>query len=115
MAHPIHSAGAGAAAEARRSKFAPRQSTDVDGEIVDLLLALLESFKVHMISALESVDLPMSQGHLLMTLDEPTAMSDLARSMGFDASHITSMVDRLEERHLVERTADVHDRRVKRI
>ena len=50
-----------------------------------------------------------------MSLDEPTPMSELARNMGFDASHITSIVDRLEERQLVERRPDANDRRVKRI
>ena len=42
-------------------------------------------------------------------------MRDVAAGMGYDASHITALVDQLEQRHLVERRADPVDRRVKRI
>jgi DNA-binding MarR family transcriptional regulator len=94
---------------------APGRHADVDQQIIDLLLAMMDTFKEHFVAALEAFDLPTSQGHLLMCLQEPTAMNELARSMGFDASHITLIVDRLEERGLVERRPDDHDRRVKRI
>ncbi len=76
---------------------------------------LVDSFKDRFEAAVESADLNLAQGHLLMSLDEPTQMSELARNMGFDASHITSIVDKLEDRNLVERRPDTHDRRVKRI
>jgi len=33
---------------------------------------------------------------VIIGLDEPTQMSELARNMGFDASHITSIVDKLD-------------------
>jgi DNA-binding MarR family transcriptional regulator len=88
---------------------------DVDQQIVDLLLALMDSFKEHFVAALDAFDLPTSQGHLLMCLHGPEPMSNLARTMGFDASHITQIVDRLQERQLVERRPDESDRRVKRI
>jgi DNA-binding MarR family transcriptional regulator len=94
---------------------APGLRADVDQQIIDLLLAMMDTFKEHFVAALEAFDLPTSQGHLLMCLQEPKAMNELARSMGFDASHITLIVDRLEERGLVERRPDDHDRRVKRI
>ena len=97
------------------SPKAPGRHGDVDQQIVDLLLAMIDIFKEHFVAALEAFELPTSQGHLLMCLQEPRAMSELARSMGFDASHITLIVDRLEERGLVERRPDEHDRRVKRI
>ncbi|MDQ6613952.1 MAG: MarR family transcriptional regulator [Actinomycetota bacterium] len=58
----------------------------------------MESFKGHFVVALEKLDLSMSQGHVLMCLDEPVPMSAIARRMGFDASHITALIDRLEER-----------------
>jgi DNA-binding MarR family transcriptional regulator len=86
-----------------------------DREIVDLLIAFMEAFKGHFVVALEKLDLPLSQGHLLMRLDEPLPMSSIAKRMGFDASHITALIDRLEERGLIERHTDPHDRRVKRI
>ncbi len=65
--------------------------------------------------ALEKLDLSMSQGHVLMCLDDPMPMSAIAKRMGFDASHVTALIDRLEERGLIERRPDPGDRRVKRI
>jgi len=86
-----------------------------DREIVDLLIALMESFKEFFVTALEGSDLTMSQGHLLMCLREPMPMSAIAKRIGFDASHVTALIDRLEERGLIARGVDPHDRRVKRI
>ncbi len=40
-------------------------------------------------------------------------MSELAQHLGCDASNVTSLVDKLETRGLVERRASEHDRRVK--
>ncbi len=86
-----------------------------DREIIDLLIAAMDTFKLQFLVALEQLDLSASQGHVLMCLDEPTPMSGIAKRMGFDASHITALIDRLEERGLIERRADPHDRRIKRI
>jgi len=96
-------------------KLSRTRAGDLDHEILGLLLVLVDSFKDRFQAAVESVDLTLPQGHLLMSLDEPTPMSELARNMGFDASHITSIVDKLEDRRLVERRPDANDRRVKRI
>jgi DNA-binding MarR family transcriptional regulator len=43
----------------------------------------------------------------------PLTMSQLATSLGCDASNVTSIVDKLESRGLVERRSADHDRRVK--
>jgi len=96
-------------------KLSRARAGDVDHEILELLLVLVDSFKDQFEAAVESAELNLAQGHLLMSLDEPTQMSELARNMGFDASHITSIVDKLEDRNLVERRPDTQDRRVKRI
>jgi DNA-binding MarR family transcriptional regulator len=96
-------------------KLSRTRAGDLDHEILNLLLVLVDSFKDRFQAAVEGVGLTLPQGHLLMSLDEPTPMSELARNMGFDASHITSIVDKLEDRRLVERRPDVNDRRVKRI
>lgn len=45
----------------------------------------------------------------------PTRMRDLADRMTCDASYITAIVDKLEERGLAERRAGTTDRRVKEI
>jgi DNA-binding MarR family transcriptional regulator len=59
-------------------------------------------------------DLSPRQAHLLRLLaDEPAPMRNLACALRCDPSNVTGMVDRLEERGLVERRADPADRRVK--
>jgi DNA-binding MarR family transcriptional regulator len=45
--------------------------------------------------------------------DEPKPMSELAVALRCDNSNVTGIVDRLEDRGLVERRAAEHDRRVK--
>jgi MarR family transcriptional regulator, organic hydroperoxide resistance regulator len=45
--------------------------------------------------------------------DEPKPMSVLADALGCDNSNVTGIVDRLEDRGLVERRLANHDRRVK--
>jgi DNA-binding MarR family transcriptional regulator len=45
--------------------------------------------------------------------DEPKPMSELASALRCDNSNVTGIVDRLEDRGLVERHAAEHDRRVK--
>ena len=100
---------------ATRPKLLRKQAGNVNHEIIDLLLGFMDSFKDQFVDVTESHDLSLPQGHLLLTLDEPIAMRDVAAGMGYDVSHITSLVDQLEARHLVERRPDPSDRRVKRI
>src|SRR6266540_4384863 len=45
--------------------------------------------------------------------DAPKPMSELALALRCDNSNVTGIVDRLEDRGLVERRAAAHDRRVK--
>jgi DNA-binding MarR family transcriptional regulator len=45
--------------------------------------------------------------------DEPKPMSELAIALRCDNSNVTGIVDRLEDRGLVERRSATHDRRVK--
>jgi len=47
--------------------------------------------------------------------DEPAPMSRLAEVLRCDASNVTGIVDRLEDRGLVERRAAPHDRRIKHL
>jgi DNA-binding MarR family transcriptional regulator len=63
----------------------------------------------------QELDLHPGQAIVLRLLSEPRMMSELAGAMHCDNSNITGIVDRLEERGLVERQAADYDRRVKRI
>ena len=60
-------------------------------------------------------DLTPMQGYALklLTTDRPIAMSELADTLACDASNVTPIIDRLEERGLVDRRSAEHDRRVK--
>ena len=60
-------------------------------------------------------DLHPGQAIALRLLDEPRSMGEMAEAMHCDNSNITGIVDRLEEREIVERRAAEHDRRVKLI
>jgi MarR family transcriptional regulator, organic hydroperoxide resistance regulator len=60
-------------------------------------------------------DLSPPQAIVMRLLSEPRPMGDLATAMHCDNSNITGIVDRLEERGLVQRQPADYDRRVKLI
>jgi len=68
-----------------------------------------------MMNAGQALELSPPQAIVLRMLDEPRPMGELAQMMRCDNSNMTGIVDRLEERGLVERTAAERDRRVKLI
>src|SRR5918994_5784897 len=63
----------------------------------------------------QEFDLAPQQGMALRALHEPRPMGELAKFLACDNSNVTGIVDRLEERGLVERRSADHDRRVKLI
>ena len=60
-------------------------------------------------------DLTLSQLHALKHLEVPYSQRELAQQLNYDASNVTDIVDRLEERGLVTRTIDPSDSRVRRL
>lgn len=74
---------------------------------------VLERARPRMIELWREFDLMPPQQFVLGLLDEPRPMGELAQQMHCDNSNITGIVDRLEERGLVERGAAEGDRRVK--
>ena len=60
-------------------------------------------------------DLSPIQAHVLNLLEDagPLPMHAVADRLRCDASNVTGLVDRLEDRGLIERRAAAHDRRVK--
>jgi DNA-binding MarR family transcriptional regulator len=74
-----------------------------------------EHGKPRMMAINQELDLSPPQGFVLRLLDEPRPMGELAMTMHCDNSNMTGIVDRLEERGLVERGVAENDRRVKLI
>jgi DNA-binding MarR family transcriptional regulator len=92
---------------------ATRPSLPAGARLDDLLLSLLDEMKSAFVRRLDEQGLSMPQALTLRLLDHPRPMRLLATAMGCDASNLTGIADRLEERGLVERRVDPHDRRVK--
>lgn len=92
-----------------------RTRVDHVHDVSDLLVELVGTMRQHFMSVAADVDLTPPQLGVLKHLDEPLPMSKLAFEMGCDASNITWMTDRLEQRGLVERRPDPLDRRVKQL
>ena len=78
---------------------------------------LLELFFAHhrprLVELGQELDLAPQQMIALKMLDEPRPMSALADALACDNSNVTGIVDRLEDRGLVERQPSPLDRRVK--
>src|SRR5690606_28085752 len=78
-----------------------------------LLFRLVDHLSGVLRERVEAFGLSMPQAIALRYLEEPCAMHRLARAMRCDASNLTGISDRLEERGLAERRLDPRDRRVK--
>jgi DNA-binding MarR family transcriptional regulator len=95
----------------------PKKSAEAK-ELTEFAMALyrlVEAVRGEHEEAAASAGLTAPQAAILTMLSEPTSMRELAERMGCDASNITGIVDRLEAKGFVVRTANVADRRVKRI
>jgi MarR family transcriptional regulator, organic hydroperoxide resistance regulator len=84
-------------------------------EAWSLIFELLHLSKKRFMAIASEFDLSPPQVMALRQLDpdEPKPMSELAMALRCDNSNVTGIVDRLEDRGLVERRAAEHDRRVK--
>jgi len=94
-------------------RFFGSSSGDLDDEVIGLLLTLMETMKDDFFAAAAAEDLSPPMAFALRMLDEPLPMREIAAALGYDASNVTAIADKLEERHLVERRSDPNDRRVK--
>lgn len=86
-------------------------------EAWQLITRLFLEQKQRMLATAAELGLSMPVVMAFTRLDptDPRPMSELAGAMRCDASYITSIVDRLEERGYVERRPAAHDRRVKEL
>lgn len=101
--------------ESRRTPGAKRSPLD---EVGEAMFTLLVSGPPRFPRIAQENDLTPPQMHLLRLLDpagDGIAMRELAEMLFCDASNVTNIVDRLEERKLIKRSPDSADRRIKRI
>jgi DNA-binding MarR family transcriptional regulator len=82
-----------------------------------LLMELAFANKARFMATMAEFDLTPVQGHVLRLLEpeQPLPMNDLAGALHCDASNVTGLVDRLEQRGLVGRRPGASDRRVKEL
>lgn len=100
-----------------RAKAASSAESDVTREIAEALWKLLVSGKPRFPMVAAEFDLSPQQLHMLRMLHERETlpMGQIAELLFCDASNVTLLVDRLEQRGLIERRPDPADRRVKQI
>jgi DNA-binding MarR family transcriptional regulator len=98
---------------ASRARAAGPQARDQ--EIIEHLFALVDRLRGEFEAAVARFDLSAPQAKALRYLAHagPVPMRDLAGGLHCDASNVTGIVDRLEQRGLVERRASPGDRRVR--
>src|SRR2546425_11261156 len=80
-----------------------------------LLMRLFHDHRRRFMSIAQEFELAPQQIMALKALGERGSipMSELAGALHCDSSNVTGIVDRLEQRRLVERRSAAHDRRVK--
>jgi DNA-binding MarR family transcriptional regulator len=88
---------------------------DPTEEIVEHLFTLVDRLRGAFETAAAAFDLSVAQAKALRHVvgAGPVPMRDLACRLRCDASNVTGIIDRLEQRGLVERRAAPADRRVK--
>src|SRR2546423_3247453 len=97
------------------STRAPSRPGTAAAEAWQLLRQLWFANLPHFQAACAEHELTKPQAGALLQLDpdRPIPMSGLAGALMCDASNVTGIVDRLEDRGLVERQSAPHDRRIK--
>jgi DNA-binding MarR family transcriptional regulator len=91
----------------------PRLRTllDVDLALLDSAARLVEHWNAH--AAMHGVSGAQIKVLLSLRADDAVPMSEVATRLGYDASNLTTLVERLRGRGLLERTEDTNDRRRK--
>jgi DNA-binding MarR family transcriptional regulator len=91
------------------------RADDLDQAIVELLLRVMERMRDHFSARIAEFELTPPLAVALRSLDSPTPQRHLAEVLHCDPSHVTGVVDRLEDRNLVERQVNPDDRRGKNV
>lgn len=91
-------------------------NTVTAASVCEELLALLKTYKAHMMRIADDYGLTMQQLSTLHAMGEGYGtMGKLAQCLHCDASNVTGIIDRLVALHLVTRQEDPNDRRVKTV
>lgn len=93
----------------------PGPCATIQAEIDQRLLALVDLLRARIAVVAAELGLTPQQAILLRQLGQPRAMCEVAAILACDRSNVTGLVDRLEDRGLVERVGDPRDRRMKRL
>jgi DNA-binding MarR family transcriptional regulator len=83
--------------------------------VMTQLFVAVESVRAFYERCAAEVDLTPPQARVLLLAGQPCSQRDLAVQFCCDASNIVGIVDRLEQRGLVERMSTPTDRRVKQV
>ena len=96
-------------------KSATRRRPSPASEAWALMHELFHASRRRFLAVASEFELSPPQVRALGVLDpeRPVPMSELAEALHCDNSNVTGIVDRLEDRGLVERRSATHDRRVK--
>lgn len=94
---------------------APAEHLHLVQQVVGLWVEMQARLQVHFAALAAEYSLSAVQAKVLVQLDANTAMTTraLAERLQYDPSNLTSVIDGLAARKLVERRPDPHDRRVK--
>src|ERR687887_2457486 len=97
------------------SPSATRRKRSPASEAWALMHDLFHASRRRFLAVASEFELSPPQVRALAVLDpdRPVPMSELADALHCDNSNVTGIVDRLEDRGLVERRSASHDRRVK--
>lgn len=87
----------------------------VTTEVVALLAQVVGRYTREYEAAAAAVELTSVQAKVLVALEKPLPMHQIASKLGSERSNVTGIIDRLQARGLVERQPDEQDRRVKNI
>ena len=90
-------------------------ASSCDNQPFRLVLALADELLGQIDHAARSCGITPQQARVLMQLEEPRRMCELAEQQALDPSSVTSMVDRLERDGLVVRKSDPSDGRVRQV
>ncbi|WP_435136465.1 MarR family winged helix-turn-helix transcriptional regulator [Actinacidiphila sp. bgisy144] len=107
-----------AATEESRSRPAPGGAEETTGRLADQLLTLSRWLHRAQRRLMEPLGITPAQSRLLRALahcEAPPRMADLAQQLDVVPRAVTTLVDALEEREMVRRVPDPHNRRVIRI